>query len=41
MLPTDQKKLKGKILQIFEQGFYYNKGEQPLVILPAKVVVGS
>ncbi|MDR3168388.1 MAG: nucleotide exchange factor GrpE [Candidatus Peribacteria bacterium] len=40
MQPTDQKKMKGKILQIFEQGFYYKKGEQPIVILPSKVVIG-
>jgi molecular chaperone GrpE (heat shock protein) len=37
--PTDQKKLKGKILQMFEQGFYYKKGEESLVLLPSKVVI--
>jgi molecular chaperone GrpE (heat shock protein) len=37
--PTDQKKLKGKIIQIFEQGFYYKKGEETLVLLPSKVVI--
>jgi hypothetical protein len=39
MQPTTEKKLKGKIIQIFEQGFYYKKGEEPLVLLPSKVII--
>jgi len=37
--PTEHKKLKGKIIQVFEQGFYYTNGEEKIVILPSKVVV--
>ncbi|MDR0282271.1 MAG: nucleotide exchange factor GrpE [Candidatus Peribacteria bacterium] len=39
--PTENKKLKGRIIQIFEQGFYYKNGEEKMVILPSKVVIGS
>jgi molecular chaperone GrpE len=39
--PTEDKKLKGKIMQIFEQGFYYKKGEERVVLLPSKVVIGG
>ncbi|MDR0860189.1 MAG: nucleotide exchange factor GrpE [Candidatus Peribacteria bacterium] len=37
--PTTEKKLKGKVVQIFEQGFYYKKGDNQIVILPSKVVI--
>lgn len=37
--PTDNKKLKGKIIQIFQQGFYYKKGEETIVLLPSKVII--
>jgi hypothetical protein len=41
MQPTTEKKLKGKIIQIFEQGFYYKKDEERSVILPSKVIIGA
>lgn len=33
--------LKGKIIQEFEQGFIYEKGEEKVVLIPSKVVVAS
>ncbi|MDR2415849.1 MAG: nucleotide exchange factor GrpE [Candidatus Peribacteria bacterium] len=39
--PTEDKKLKGKVLQIFEQGFYYQKGTECSVIFPSKVIIGA
>ena len=40
--PTDNKKLKWKIIQIFEQGFYYQKENgDNVTIFPSKVVVGQ
>ncbi|MDR2189672.1 MAG: nucleotide exchange factor GrpE [Candidatus Peribacteria bacterium] len=41
MQPTAEKKLKGKVVQIFEQGFYFQKGEEKVVLLPSKVVIGT
>jgi len=41
MQPTEDKKLKGKITSIFQQGFYYKKGEENIVIIPSKVIIGS
>jgi molecular chaperone GrpE (heat shock protein) len=41
MQPTAEKKLKGKIIQIFELGFYYKKGEERTVIFPSKVIIGA
>ena len=42
MQPTEDKKLKWKIIQVFEQGFYYQKenGDE-VTIYPSKVVVGQ
>ena len=41
-LPTDNKKLKWKIIQIFEQWFYYQKENwDKVTIFPSKVVVGQ
>lgn len=40
--PTDDKKLKGKIIQIFEQWFYYQKENgDKVTIFPSKVIVGE
>lgn len=40
MQPTDDKKLKWKIIQIFEQGFYYQKENgDKVTIFPSKVIV--
>lgn len=40
MLPTEDKKLKGKIIQVFEQGFYYqNKDWDKIAINPSKVII--
>ena len=40
--PTDDKKLKGKIIQVFEQGFYYKKENWDIVtIFPSKVIIGQ
>lgn len=41
MQATQDSALKGKIIQEFEQGFYYKKGEELIVLNPAKVVVGN
>ncbi len=42
MQPTDDKKLKWKIIQIFEQGFYYQKENwDKVTIFPSKVVIGQ
>lgn len=38
--PTDDKKLKWKIIQVFEQGFYYQKENwDKVTIFPSKVVI--
>ncbi len=40
--PTDDKKLKWKIIQVFEQGFYYKKENwDKVTIFPSKVVIGQ
>lgn len=40
MQPTDDKKLKWKIIQVFEQGFYYQKENwDKVTIFPSKVVI--
>ena len=40
MQPTEDKKLKWKIIQVFEQGFYYQKENgDKLTIFPSKVVI--
>ena len=42
MQPTDDKKLKWKIIQVFEQGFYYQKENwDKLTIFPSKVIIGQ
>ena len=42
MQPTDNKKLKWKIIQIFEQWFYYQKNDwNKVTIFPSKVVIGQ
>ena len=41
MMPTEDKKMKGKIISIFEQGFYYEKDEVKIVINPSKVIIGN
>ena len=42
MQPTDDKKLKWKIIQVFEQGFYYQKENwDKVTIFPSKVVIGQ
>lgn len=42
MLPTEDKKLKWKIVQVFEQWFYYKKDNwDKVTIFPSKVVVGE
>ena len=41
MIPTDDQKMKGKIISVFEQGFYYEKEDVKIVIIPSKVVIGQ
>ena len=42
MQPTDDKKLKWKIIQVFEQGFYYQKDNwDKVTIFPSKVIIGQ
>lgn len=42
MLPTEDKKLKWKIIQVFEQGFYYqNDAGDKITIMPSKVIIGE
>lgn len=42
MQPTDDKKLKWKIIQVFEQWFYYQKEDwDKVTIFPSKVVIGQ
>lgn len=42
MQPTDNKKLKWKIIQVFEQGFYYQKENwDKVTIFPSKVIIGQ
>ena len=42
MQPIENKKLKWKIIQVFEQGFYYQKENwDKVTIFPSKVVIGQ
>ena len=42
MQSTDDKKLKWKIIQVFEQGFYYQKDNwDKVTIFPSKVIIGQ
>lgn len=41
MQAVEDAAFKGKIVQEFEQGFLYQKGDEQIVLNPAKVVVGS
>ncbi len=42
MQPTENKKLKWKIIQVFEQWFYYQKENgDKVTIFPSKVVIGQ
>lgn len=41
MQPTDDKKLKGKIIEEFERGFIFKKDNIEKVILPSKVIIGQ
>ena len=42
MQPTEDKRLKWKIIQVFEQGFYYQKENgDKVTIFPSKVVIGQ
>ena len=42
MQPTEDKKLKWKIIQVFEQWFYYQKENgDKITIFPSKVVIGQ
>ncbi len=41
MQTTEDKNLKGKIIQEFEQGFFYENGDEKLVISAAKVIIGQ
>jgi molecular chaperone GrpE len=40
-MPVEDKKMKGKIVQEFQQGFYLEKDGQKTVILTSKVVIGA
>lgn len=39
--PTEDKKLKWKIIQEFERGFVYKKGDKQIVLNTSKVIVGQ
>lgn len=39
--PVEDKKQKGKIVQVFQQWFYIEKDGEKTVIIPSKVVVGA
>lgn len=41
MQATDDENLKGKIIQEFEQGFFYENNNEKLIISPSKVIVGQ
>jgi molecular chaperone GrpE (heat shock protein) len=42
MQPTNDKKLKWKIIQVFEQWFYYQKENwDKVTIFPSKVIIGQ
>lgn len=39
--PATTKSEKGKIIKVFEQGFYFKKGEDKLTIIPSKVIIAA
>ena len=39
MQPVDDKKLKWKIIQEFQQGFFYENNDEVIVISPSRVIV--
>ena len=41
MQPTKDENMKGKIIQEFERGFYYEKGDTKKVITTSKVIIGQ
>jgi len=41
LMPVEDKKMKWKIIQEFERGFIYKKGDKQIVINPSKVIVGN
>lgn len=41
MQPTEDENMKGKIIQEFERGFYYEKGDTKKVITTSKVIIGQ
>jgi len=38
---VSDKKLKGKIIEVFEQGFYLDTGSEKITLSPSKVIIGS
>lgn len=40
-IPVEDESQKGKIVQVFQQGYYIEKNWEKTVIVPSKVVVGS
>ncbi|AHB41747.1 hypothetical protein P148_SR1C00001G0961 [candidate division SR1 bacterium RAAC1_SR1_1] len=40
-LPVEDESQKGKIVQVFQQGFYIERNGQRTVIVPSKVVIGA
>lgn len=40
-IPVEDESQKGKIVQVFQQGYYIEKDWEKTVIVPSKVVVGS
>jgi len=41
LIPCDNKKMRGKIMQEFERGFIYQKNNEQKVITTSKVVIGQ
>ncbi len=39
--PTEDKNLKGKIIEEFEKGFIFKKDNIEKVIIPTKVIIGQ
>ncbi|MDR0370068.1 MAG: nucleotide exchange factor GrpE [Candidatus Peribacteria bacterium] len=39
--PATTKSEKGKIIKVFEQGFYFKKGEDKITMLPSKVIIAA
>jgi len=40
-IPVENQSQKGKIIQVFQQGFYIEKNWEKTVIVPSKVVIGA